>query len=102
MARHIAKTIVANRIDDASSCLVRIAYGIGQIEPAMVMAMTDSGHDLGAWVRKNFDLSPRGIINALNLLRAGTEGQTWRYSQAAAFGHYGRDMFPWERLVDLS
>lgn len=101
MARNIAKTIVATGMGDAQSCLVRIAYGIGQVEPAMVTAMTDTGQDLGPWVRRHFDLSPRGIINNLNLLRAGEDGARWRYQQAATFGHYGRDMFPWERVADV-
>ncbi len=101
MGRHIAKTIVAKRIGDASSCMVKLAYGIGQTQPVMVTAMTDTGVELGDWVRRNFDLSPRGIINRLNLLRMGEDGKRWRYQDAAAFGHYGREMFPWERIADV-
>jgi len=101
MARHVAKTIVANKISNAESCLVRIAYGIGQVEPAMVTAVTNTGVDLGPWVRKRFDLSPRGIISYLNLLRMGTAGATWSYRQAASFGHFGRSAFPWERIADV-
>lgn len=101
MARHIAKTIVANHVSDANACMVRIAYGIGQTQPAMVTAMTDNGQDLGAWVRHHFDLSPRGIINGLDLLRMSEGGRGWRYQDAAAFGHYGRAMFPWERIADV-
>lgn len=99
MARHIAKTIVAKKVADASACMVRLAYGIGQVQPCMVTAETDTGHDLGPWVRKHFDLSPRGIINHLNLLRTGRPD--WGYRHAAALGHYGRDMFPWEQIADI-
>lgn len=101
MARHVAKTIVANKVGDASTCLVKIAYGIGQKEPTMVTAITGSGLNLSGWVRKNFDLSPRAIINYLGLLRGGAAGRSWAYRDAAAFGHYGRDMFPWERIADI-
>jgi S-adenosylmethionine synthetase len=102
MARHVAKAIVANKIGEAHSCLVRIAYGIGQTEPVMVTAMTDSGDDLGPWVRKHFDLSPRAIIDQLGLLRMGPAGKRWSYVKAASFGHYGRDCFPWERVPKMS
>ncbi|WGM40023.1 methionine adenosyltransferase [Caulobacter sp. NIBR1757] len=101
MARHVAKAVVAHRVSDANACMVRIAYGIGQTQPAMVTAMTDNGQDLGAWVRRHFDLSPRGIINSLDLLRMSEGGRGWAYQDAAAFGHYGRAMFPWERIADV-
>jgi S-adenosylmethionine synthetase len=101
MARHVAKTVVAKKILDARTCLVRIAYGIGQTEPTMVTAVTDSGRDLGEWVRKHFDLSPRSIIDHLDLLRATPAGKKWSYEQAASFGHYGREIFPWERIADV-
>jgi S-adenosylmethionine synthetase len=101
MARHVAKTIVANRVDDAGACVVKIAYGIGQTQPAMVTALTDTGSELSAWVRKRFDLSPRGIIDHLGLLRSSDAGKAWTYREAAAFGHYGREMFPWERIAEI-
>ena len=101
MARHVAKTIVAKKVGDARTCTVSIAYGIGQTEPTMVTAVTNSGQDLGSWVRKYFDLSPRAIIDRLGLLRSGSAGKTWTYRDAAAFGHYGRDRFPWERIADV-
>src|SRR5205807_5430131 len=59
MARHIAKSIVANRIADARKCLVSLAFGIGQRQPEMVTAITEEGRDLSSWVKAHFpDLSP--------------------------------------------
>lgn len=104
MARHIAKTIVTQEVDGAKECLVTIAYGIGQRQPEMVTAITDSGKDLSAWVREQFpDLSPGHIIERLGLRKptkkpydAGASG--WSYVDTAAYGHYGRNIFPWEQV----
>jgi S-adenosylmethionine synthetase len=95
MARYIAKNIVAHKIGNARECTVKIAYGIGQVQPEMVTAITDTGEDLGKWVRSNFnDLSPRHIIDSLEL----RERDGWTYLDTAAYGHYGRDAFPWEKI----
>lgn len=96
MCRHIAKTIVAR--GDAKECTVKLAYGIGLHQPEMVSAVTETGGDLSAWVRRAFpDLSPTSIIDQLGLLKP--EG--WSYHRSAAHGHYGRDIFPWERVADV-
>ncbi|RMH18527.1 MAG: methionine adenosyltransferase [Acidobacteria bacterium] len=96
MARHIAKTIVAR--GDAKECTVRLAYGIGKHQPEMVTAVTDDGRDLSAWVRQAFgDLSPGAIIERLGLFSPNG----WSYYQTAAHGHYGRDLFPWEKIADV-
>lgn len=95
MARHIAKQIVAHKIGNAKECTVKIAYGIGQPQPEMVTAITDTGEDLADWVRTNFkDLSPPHIIERLGL----RELKGWSYLDTAAYGHYGRDIFPWEKI----
>ena len=95
MARHIAKSIVANRIADARKCLVSLAFGIGQRQPEMVTAITEEGRDLSSWVKAHFpDLSPEGISEYLGL----RQPKGWTYFETASFGHYGRDHFPWEQV----
>ncbi len=94
MARHIAKNIVAAGL--ARRCEVQLAYAIGVPEPVSVMVNTfgtGTGPDsaLTHLVRENFPLTPRGIIDHLNLRRP-------IYRKTAAFGHFGRteDTFTWE------
>lgn len=95
MARHIAKTIIAEQIADAKECLVTLSYGIGQKQPEMSTAITDTGKDVSDWMRSHFrDLSPPFIIEYLGL--AGPK--TWSYQSTASFGHYGREEFPWESI----
>ncbi|MGH8475901.1 MAG: methionine adenosyltransferase [Methylococcales bacterium] len=97
MARHIAKAIVANQVRGAKEALVHIAYGIGQLQPEMVTAVTDQGEDVSDWVAKRFpDLSPGFIIEHLSLRNP----KGWAYQDTASFGHYGRDLFPWEAIAE--
>jgi S-adenosylmethionine synthetase len=95
MARYIAKNIVASKL--ASRCEVQLAYAIGVAEPVSVMVNTfGTGVIADArfteLVRKNFKLTPAGIIESLNLRRP-------IYRKTAAFGHFGRtdDTFTWEK-----
>ncbi len=68
MAQYIAKAVVAQKVRGATECTVQIAYGIGQLQPEMVTAVTQSGEDVSAWVKEKFpDLSPRHIIDQLGL-----------------------------------
>lgn len=95
MARHIAKNLVAAGLAD--KCEVQIAYAIGVVEPVSIMIETfgtqkDPNLDLVKLVREKFDLTPAGIINSLNLLQP-------IYRQTAAYGHFGRNEFPWEKIV---
>ena len=94
MARYIAKNIVASGL--ASRCEVQLAYAIGVAEPVSVMVNTfGTGQIEDAkfteLVRANFRLTPRAIIETLNLRRP-------IYRKTAAFGHFGRtgDTFTWE------
>lgn len=95
MARYIAKNIVAAGIADR--CQVQLAYAIGVAEPVSVYvdcygtAKIDEGK-LSDIVRTNFNLTPKGIIETLDLRRP-------IYQQTAAFGHFGRseDGFSWEK-----
>jgi len=94
MARYIAKNIVASGL--AERCEVQLAYAIGVAEPVSVLVDTfgtgkiDSGK-LEDLVRANFKLTPKGIIESLNLRRP-------IYRKTAAYGHFGRSdkEFTWE------
>ena len=95
MARYVAKNVVAAGLADR--CLVQLAYAIGVAEPVSVLIDTYetgkiSDDRLGEIVRSHFKLTPKGIIEALNLRRP-------IYRKTAAFGHFGRTEpeFTWER-----
>lgn len=93
-ARHIAKNITAAGLAD--ECLVQLAYAIGIPEPVSVSVSTygtGSVKDvaLANAVQKTFDLTPAGIIERFNLKRP-------IYKKTAAYGHFGREEFPWEKL----
>ncbi|RLE25721.1 MAG: methionine adenosyltransferase [Acidobacteria bacterium] len=94
-ARHVAKNIVASGL--AKRCEVQLAYAIGVVEPVSVMVDTFGTGEveddrLTTAIREVFDLTPRGIIAELDLLRP-------IYRKTAAFGHFGRSEpeFTWER-----
>ena len=94
MARYVAKNIVAAGLADR--CEVQLAYAIGVAEPVSVLVETFGTsklppHTLEALVRNNFSLTPKGIIESLNLRRP-------IYRQTAAYGHFGRtgESFTWE------
>jgi S-adenosylmethionine synthetase len=96
MARHIAKSIVANKIGGARKCLVTLAFGIGQKQPEMITAITEKGRVVTHWVKTHFrDLSPDFMTHYLQLRRP----EPWTYFETASLGHYGRDGFPWERIA---
>ena len=95
MARWVAKNLVANGY--AKKCLVSVAYAIGRAEPLMVEVETfGTGNDQTARniVLKKFDFSPPTIIETLDLRRP-------IYLPTAAYGHFGRQEFPWEKVVKL-
>lgn len=93
-ARHIAKNIVA--ADLAGSCEIQMAYAIGRKDPVSVMVDTNGtgkvdDDKLTKVVRDLFDLTPRGIIERLDLRRG-------IFRRTAAYGHFGRENkdFTWE------
>jgi S-adenosylmethionine synthetase len=95
MARYVAKNVVASGLAD--KCLVQLAYAIGVAEPVSVLVDTSgtgqiSDDAISELVRANFKLTPRGIIETLDLRRP-------IYRKTAAFGHFGRSEpeFTWER-----
>jgi S-adenosylmethionine synthetase len=95
MARYIAKNVVASGV--ASRCEVQLAYAIGVADPVSILVDTRgtsrvSEERLERAVREIFPLTPRGIIEALDLRRP-------IYRKTAAYGHFGRSLpeFSWEK-----
>jgi S-adenosylmethionine synthetase len=97
-ARWAAKNVVASGL--AARCEICVAYAIGVAEPVAIGVETfgtarADAHAIRDFIRANFDLSPRGIIESLDLMRP-------IYSATAAYGHFGRPAadgaFPWEAI----
>ena len=95
-ARHIAKNIVGAKL--AKECLVQIAYAIGVAEPVSIFIDTNGtgvipDKEISKMVRKEVDLTSKGIITRLQLRRP-------IYQKTAAYGHFGRKEkeFTWEKL----
>jgi S-adenosylmethionine synthetase len=96
-ARHVAKHIVAAGL--AERALVQVAYAIGVAKPVSFLVDTFGTEKvdmkkLNAVINEMFDMRPKAIIQRLDLLKP-------IYSQTAAYGHFGRDIFPWEKLDRL-
>ncbi|WP_032093666.1 methionine adenosyltransferase [Necropsobacter rosorum] len=92
-ARYVAKNIVAAGL--AQRCEIQLSYAIGVAEPTSIMIETFgtakvSEALLVKLVREFFDLRPYGLINMLDLIQP-------IYRQTAAYGHFGREQFPWEK-----
>jgi S-adenosylmethionine synthetase len=94
MARYVAKNVVAAGL--ARECLIQLAYCIGLVDPVSVMVNTYGTGELpdealSKLVRRVFPLSPHGIIDHLDLRKPV-------YLKTAAYGHFGRKKFPWEKV----
>ena len=98
MARYVAKNVVAAGL--CERCEVQLSYAIGVPFPVSVM-VEDFGTakvdiaKIEKAVRDTFDLTPGGIVKTLDLLRP-------IYQETAAYGHFGRDNFPWEKTDRVS
>jgi S-adenosylmethionine synthetase len=99
-ARYVAKNIVAAKL--ASKCTIQLAYAIGIADPISIMVDTHGtgtlpDMEIEKLVRKHFDLTPKGIIEKLQLRRP-------IYRKTAVYGHFGRTepTFTWEKtdMVD--
>jgi S-adenosylmethionine synthetase len=97
-ARYAAKNIVAAGLAD--KCEIQVAYAIGVARPLSINVATFGTAALAeeriARILEQsgiFDFTPAGIVRELGLLRP----QGWRYRDTAAYGHFGRAQFPWER-----
>jgi S-adenosylmethionine synthetase len=91
-ARYVAKNIVAAGMADR--CEIQLSYAIGVADPTSIMVETFGtekvSHDIIIEaVRQHFDLRPYGLQEMLNLLQP-------IYKKTAAYGHFGREEFPWE------
>lgn len=97
MARHIAKNIVANGY--AKKCEIQIAYSIGVAKPMSIYVNTYGTNtipeeEIVEKIDKTFDLTPRGIINYLDLQRP-------IYRQTTNYGHFGKKDLPWEKIINF-
>ena len=91
-SRYVAKNIVASGV--ASRCEVQVAYAIGVAEPMGIFVDTFGtglvdDEVLADYIAENFDFRPASLISELKLLRP-------IYRATAAYGHFGREEFPWE------
>lgn len=90
-ARFVAKNVVASGL--AQKCMVSVAYAIGKEDPLMIHVETERGDDeeVRNYILENFDFRPKSMIEELNLRRP-------IFRNSAAFGHFGREGFPWEEI----
>ena len=100
MARHIAKSVVGSSL--AEECLIQISFVIGDHEPISLMVDTFGTGvmpdvEIEKLIRRNFDLTVKGIIEYLDLKKA-------IYLPTASYGHFGREDqdFTWERIHKLT
>ena len=97
IARHIAKNIVANGY--AKKCEIQIAYSIGVAKPVSIYVNTYGTNtipeeEIVEKINNTFDLTPRGIINYLDLQRP-------IYRQTTNYGHFGKKDLPWEKIINF-
>lgn len=97
MLRHIAKNIVANGI--ARKCEIQVSYGIGIEEPLSIYVdcfgtniISEGG--IIQLIKDAFDLTPKGIIEYLELKKP-------IYSKTTNYGHFGREGFTWEEVKQI-
>ena len=97
MLRHIAKNIVANGY--AKKCEIQVSYAIGMKEPLSIYINTfgtgiKSDEESVELIKRNFDLTPNGMIEYLGLREP-------IYTKTTNYGHFGKDNLPWEKIIKL-
>lgn len=97
MARFIAKNIVANKL--AKKCEIQFSYAIGVAKPVSIYVNTFGTNtipeeEIVDKIYDKFDLTPRGIINYLDL-------QKPIYRLTTNYGHFGKDELPWEKVITI-
>ena len=97
MARFIAKNIVANHL--AEKCEIQFSYAIGVAKPVSIHidtygTNTIKEEEIVKMIYKNFDLTPRGIINYLDLRKP-------IYRDTTNYGHFGKENLNWEKTITL-
>ena len=95
MARHVAKNVVANGY--ATKCEIQFAYSIGVAKPVSVYVDTFGTNiipeeEIVKKINEKFDLTPRGIINYLEL-------QEPIYRKTTNYGHFGKENLTWEKII---
>lgn len=95
--RYVAKNIVANKL--AEKCEIQVSYAIGKPEPVSLYINTFntniiSEEEIMKIIQNNFDFRVSNIINELDLQRP-------IYRKTACYGHFGREIFPWENTKKL-
>ena len=95
MARHIAKNVVANGY--ARKCEIQLAYSIGVAKPVSIYintfgTNTISENEIVEKINGTFDLTPRGIINYLDL-------QKPIFRNTTNYGHFGKEELTWEKII---
>lgn len=97
MARHIAKNVVANGY--AKKCEIQLSYAIGVAKPISIYVdtfgtNTITEEEIAKRISEKFDLTPRGIINYLDLKKP-------IYKLTTNYGHFGKSNLSWERIIKL-
>jgi S-adenosylmethionine synthetase len=97
MARFIAKNIVANGY--AKRCEIQLAYAIGVAKPVSILVNTFGtgkipDEEIEEKVQNKFNLTPRGIIETLDLRKP-------IFRQTTNYGHFGKENLPWEQIIEL-
>ena len=97
MARHIAKNIVAKKLK--KKCEIQLSYAIGVAKPISIYINTFGTNtipeeEIIEKINKKFDLTPRGIINYLELQRP-------IYRKTTNYGHFGKPDLPWEKIIKM-
>ena len=97
MARHIAKNVVSNGL--AKKCEIQLSYAIGVANPVAIYVNTFGTNtipeeEIVTKINEKFDLTPRGIINYLDL-------QKPIYRKTTNYGHFGKEYLSWENKITL-
>ena len=97
MARWVAKNIVANGY--AKKCEIQLSYAIGVAKPVSILVdtfgtATIPEDEIVQKIEKNFHLTPRGIIDSLNLRKP-------IYTKTTNYGHFGKKDLPWEQIIQF-
>ena len=86
--RYVARQLVKREL--CHKATVRVAYAIGRAEPVMIDVESDAKEDLRPLIEKEFDFTPKAIIEKLDLRKP-------IYKKTAENGHFGNPEFPWEK-----
>ena len=97
MLRHIAKNVVANGY--ARKCEIQVAYAIGVEQPMSIFVETFGTNtileeEIEKIIKRNFDLTPKGIIDYLGLREP-------IFTKTTNYGHFGKPELPWEKIITL-